>query len=187
MGIWIVAALFVGFSFLVPIVRSRAHASMVKNLGWEGASPIPSFWGLSGLRIRRPRWEGEVAFEPAGLGGGGRRGHLRLVASLGRRTAGLECFEPSTRDDSGPAIPTGDAAFDAQVVIKGDADLARKIFVPEQRERLLRLRAQGGILRAITGGVVEIDGPLPADGDELRRFLDQCDALVDGMVASVSA
>jgi len=184
-AIWIVASLFIGFAFLVPIVRNITHASMLRKLGWEGASPMPSFWHLHGLRIKRARWEGEVAFEHPALGGG-KRGHLRLVASLGRKTAGIECFEPGTRDDA-PAIPTGDADFDARVIVKGDAALAKQLFTPEQRIRVLRLHANGGALRAVTGGVVEVDGPLPATADDLRRFLDLCDAVVDGMVASVSA
>lgn len=186
MGFWIGVAFLVLGAIGVPIARNLIHAQMVNRLGWEGASPMPVFFGLDGLRIKRARWEGEVAFEPGGIGGGGKRGHLRLVASLGRKTAGIECFEPGTRDES-PAIPTGDAAFDAQIIVKGDAALAKQLFTPEQRERLLLLRLGGGNLRAVTGGVVEIDGPLYTTGHDLRGFLDQCDVLLDAMVASVSA
>lgn len=185
MGIGIVAVLFIGVAFLVPLLRHLSHASMLKKLSWEGASPLPSFWGLQGLRIKRARWEGEVAFEQPGIGGGGKRGHLRLVASLGRKTAGIECFEPGTRDDA-PAIPTGDADFDARVIVKGDAGLAKQLFTPEQRVRVLQLHANGGSLRAVTGGVVEVDGPLPANAEDLRRFLDLCDPLMNGMAESVS-
>jgi len=71
--------------------------------------------------------------------------------------------------------------------VKGDAGFAKALLVPEQRERLLRLHEAGGRLRAITGGVVELDGPLFTHGPDLRGFLDRCDEIVDAMVASVTS
>jgi len=190
MEFWIGVAFLIACGIGVPVFRKLAHRRMLTTLGWEGASVMPSTWGLSGLKLQRPRWEGEVAFEPAGLGGGGKRGHLRLVASLKRRTPSLAFYEKGLRDDSAasePLIPTGDAAFDAKVSVRGDADFARKILVPEQRERLLRLKESGGYLWAISGGVAELGGPLPTAAADLKRFLDQCDALLDAMAGALAS
>jgi hypothetical protein len=187
MGFWIGVAFLVACGLGVPVYRKLAHAAMLRNLTWEGASVLPVTWGLSGLRLKRTRWEGEVEFEPAGIGGGGRRGHLRLIASLGRKTPSLSFYEAGGSDASAgePAVPTGDVAFDARLVVKGDAVFARKLLGPEQRERLLRLREAGGYVRAISGGVVDLGGPLPTDADGLKRFLDQCDSILDAMVRAI--
>jgi hypothetical protein len=189
MGFWFGVALLVACGIGVPIGRKFAHAALLKDLAWEGASVIPVFWGLSGLRLKRPRWKGEVAFEAGGLGGGGRRGHLSLVASLGRKTPSLSFYEAGRRDASGgePPVATGDAAFDSKIAVKGDADFVRKILGPEQRSRLLRLQESGGYVWAVSGGVVELGGPLPTSGPRLREFLDQCDAILDAMAGAVAA
>lgn len=187
MGFWIGVAFLVLCGLGVPIVRNLIHASMIRNLGWEGASPMPAFWNLQGLRIKRARWEGEVAFEPAGVGGGGRRGHLRLVASLGRKTPDLAFFEAGRSPEGEPGVPTGDPEFDGKILVKGDEAFVKKLLVPEQRTRLLRLQMAGGHLRALSGGVVELDGPLFTHGPGLREFLDQCDTILDAMVGSVTS
>ncbi|HLY09016.1 MAG TPA: hypothetical protein VKW04_06905 [Planctomycetota bacterium] len=189
MGFWLGVAFLVACGLGVPVYRKFAHSAMLKHLGWEGASVIPVTWGLSGLRLRRARWEGEMEFEPAGVGGGGRRGHLRLIASLGRTTPSLLFREAGRPVAPGgePTIPTGDAAFDAKIAVQGDAVLARKILSPDQRGRLLQFQESGGYLWAVSGGVVELGGPLPSDGAGLRAFLDQCDAILDAMVGAVSS
>ncbi|HVR86740.1 MAG TPA: hypothetical protein VMU54_20625 [Planctomycetota bacterium] len=189
MGFWIGVAFLVACGLGVPIYRKFSHAAMLRNLGWEGASVIPVTWGLNGLRLKRARWEGEVEFEPAGIGGGGRRGHLWLIASLGRKTPSLSFYEKGRRDPSGvePVVPTGDAAFDAKFVVKGDPAFARKLLDPEQRERLLRLQEADGYVWAISGGVVELGGPLLTDGPGLRRFLEQCDSILDAMAGALTA
>jgi len=184
MGFWIGVAFLVACGLGVPVCRKLAHAAMLRRLGWEGASVIPVTWGLSGLRLKRARWEGELEFEPGGLGGGGRRGHLRLIASLGRKTPSLWFQEPGRpgRPGEEPAVPTGDTAFDAGFVVHGDADFARKLLGPKQRERLLRLKESGGFVWAVSGGVVELGGPLLSDVAGLKRFLDECDMILDAMV-----
>ncbi|MBV8881244.1 MAG: hypothetical protein JO332_14860 [Planctomycetaceae bacterium] len=188
MGFWFGVAFLIACGLGVPVFRKLAHASMLQRLGWDGASVIPSTWGLSGLRVKRPRWEGEVAFEPAGVGGGGRRGHLRLVASLGRKTPSFAVSEKGRRDDAAatePAVATGDAAFDARLSVRGDADFIRRLLDAPQRERLLRLHDAGGCFRGLSGGVAELDGPLPAGAADLKGFLDQCDAILDAMAGAV--
>jgi hypothetical protein len=189
MGFWIGVAFLIACGLGVPVYKKFAHSAMLRNLGWDGASLIPVIWGLSGLRLKRARWEGEVEFEPAGVGGGGRRGHLTLIASLGQKTPALSFYDPGRRDASGgePAVPTGDAAFDARIVVKGDADFARKVLSPEQRERLLRFQDLGGYVWGISGGIVELGGPLLTDGAVLKRFLDQCDSILDAMAGAISA
>src|SRR5579862_7175334 len=188
MEFWIGVAFLVACGLGVPVYRKFAHSAMLKNLGWEGASVISVTWGLSGLRLKRARWEGEVEFEPAGIGGGGRRGHLRLIASLGRKTPSLSFQETGRAGTPAgePAVRTGDAAFDATFVVQGDATFARKLLGPEQRERLLRLKEVGGFVWAISGGVVELGGPLLTDGAALKRFLDQCDSVLDAMVGAIT-
>jgi hypothetical protein len=188
-GFWLGVAFLIACGLGVPVFRKLAHTAMLRNLGWDGASVLPATWGLSGLRLRRARWEGEVEFEAAGLGGGGRPGHLVLIASLGRKTPSLALYTAGRRDASGaePAVPTGDAAFDARFVVKGEAEFARRILGPDQRARLLRLEESGGALRAVSGGVVELVGPLPGGAAALRQFLDQCDAILDAMAGAVAA
>jgi hypothetical protein len=188
MGFWIGVAFLIACGLGVPVYRKFAHSAMLKNLAWEGASVIPATWSLSGLRLKRARWEGEVEFQPAGIGGGGRRGHLTLIASLGRKTPSLSFYETGRRDASGgePALPTGDAAFDAKYVVKGDADFARKLLSPEQRERLLRLQEAGGYVWVVSGGLVELGGPLPSDSAGLKRFLEQCDSILDSMAGAIA-
>ena len=189
MGFWIGVAFLIACGLGMPVYRKFAHAAMLKSLGWEGASVIPVNWGLSGLRLKRARWEGEVEFEPAGVGGGGRRGHLRLIASLGRKTPSLSFYEAGRRDAEGgePAIPTGDATFDEKIVVKGDADFARKLLSPDQRGRLLRLQELGGYVWAISGGVVELGGPLLTDRARLNEFLVLCDEILDAMAGAIAA
>ncbi|HEV3026953.1 MAG TPA: hypothetical protein VG457_05230 [Planctomycetota bacterium] len=189
MEFWIGVAFLIACGLGVPVYKKFAHSAMLKNLGWDGASVIPVIWGLSGLRLKRARWEGEVDFEPAGVGGGGRRGHLTLIASLGRKTPSLSFYETGRRDASGgvPAVPTGDAAFDARIVVKGDADFARKLLSSEQRERLLRLQEAGGYVWAISGGIVELGGPLLTDSAGLKRFLELCDSILDAMAGAIAA
>lgn len=187
---------WIGVSFLIfcvlglPFARKLTHGSMLKALDWEGASVLPATWGLSGLRLQRARWEGEASFESASFGGGGRRGHLRLIASLKRPTPSLSFYEKGRRDDSAatePAVPTGDAAFDAKVSVRGDAALAQKILGPAQRERLMKLQEAGGYLWGISGGVAELGGPLPANREDLKAFLDRCDALLDSMAGALAS
>jgi len=188
-GFWLGVAFLIACGLGVPVYRKFAHSAMLKTVGIEGTSIIPVTWGLSGLRLKRARWEGEVEFEPAGVGGGGRRGHLRLIASLGKKTPSLSFYETGRRDASGgePAIPTGDAAFDEKYVVKGDADFARKLLSPQQRERLLLLQGVGGYVWAISGGVVEMGGPLLTDRSGLRDFLVLCDEILDAMAGAIAA
>lgn len=187
MGFWIGVAFLIACGLGVPVYKKFAHTSMLRSLQWEGASVIPATWGLSGLRLKRARWEGEVEFEPAGVGGGGRRGHLRLIASLGRKTPSLSFYETGRRDASGgePAIPTGDAAFDEKYVVKGDAAFAQKLLSPEQRKRLLLLQGVGGYVWAISGGVVEMGGPLLTNRAGLKEFLVLCDEILDAMAGAI--
>ena len=189
MGFWLGVAFLVACGMGVVVFRKLAHAALLRKLDWRGATVQPVCWGLSGLRIHRERWEGEVEFEPGSIGGGGHRGHLRLIASLRRKTPTIALTEAGRRDVSGgePAIQTGDPAFDATYAVKGDAEFARKILGPEQRERLLRLRESGGALWAVSGGVVEVVGPLLVDPAGLRQFLDQCDVILDAMARTVAA
>ena len=188
-GFWSGVAFLIACGLGVPVYRKFAHSAMLKTLGMEGASVMPVTWGLSGLRLKRARWEGEVEFQPAGIGGGGKRGHLTLIASLGRRTPALSFYETGRRDASGaePAVPIGDALFDAKYVVKGDADFARKLLSPEQRERLLLLQGVGGYVWAISGGVVEMGGPLLTDRARLKDFLVLCDEILDAMAGAIAA
>ena len=59
---------------------------------------------------------------------------------------------------------------------------------PDRREvgpeTLARLEQLGGTLRAIGDGGVEIDGPLFTRPEDLRRFLELCDAIVAGKAAA---
>src|SRR6187431_2960877 len=98
---------------------------MLKRLAMEGLSVIPRFPGLSGLRIERSAWKGQVLFQPAPMGGG-RPGHLRLMAEF--RTPA-----PSrpTRDDA--PIRTGDESFDRKILVEGDPVFAKKFLGPEMR------------------------------------------------------
>ena len=55
MEFWIGVAFLIACGIGVPIFRRLAHRRMLTTLGWEGASVMPSTWGLSGLKLQRPR------------------------------------------------------------------------------------------------------------------------------------
>lgn len=158
--------------FGVPLFRKLAHEQTLKGLGLEGVTVLPRFWTLSGLRIERPRWTGEVAFAPPGPSGG-RPGHLRLRASFQRSASPPPVPAPAAR------VETGDAEFDQKIRVEGDPAFARKLLSPEMRDLLLELDGLGGRVLEIGETTVEIDGPL-MNGEALRRFLELCDAIVTG-------
>jgi len=171
--------LLVGCLLGLPLVRRVLHERTLRGLGMEGVTVVPRVLRLSGLRLRRARWEGEAFFESSGLGDNHRAGHVRLRATFASAVPPL-----AERTAADAAIRTGDEGFDQKIVVSGDPAFARKLLVPEMRERLVRLDQQGGRVLAIGDGTIEIDGPLPARTQDLRTFLELCDAIVDGTVAA---
>jgi hypothetical protein len=172
-GIGFLIACIVG----VPLLRKLSHDRMLKKLQIDGASRVPRLLGLSGLRIERPAWKGDVVFEAARLGGG-HPGHLRVLADFAKPLRLI-------REDA--PIRTGDEAFDRKIAVEGDPAFARKFLVPEMRERLMQLDRLGGRVLAIREESMEIDGPLPADAATLQRFLELCDGIIGGAgVAAVA-
>jgi len=156
--------------FGVSLLRKLFHERMLKSLQIQGATLVPSFLTLRGLRLARPAWKGVVVFEAARLGGG-RPGHLRVLA---------EFAEPLLPIREDAPIRTGDAEFDRKIVVEGDPGFARKFLVPEMRERLMQLDSLGGRILAIREESMEIDVPLPADAAALQRFLELCDGIISG-------
>ncbi len=188
MEFWIGVAFLAACAIVIPYTRKLMHGQRLKTLGLAGATVVPSWFGLSGLRLRRARWEGEVEFDPGALGGGGRPGHLQLTASLGRKTPTVRFHEKDRVKEAAlkeAPLPTGDAAFDAKILVEGDPVFARKLLVPEQRERLLQLEAAGGHLWCVDGGIVQVGGPMIRERGELKRFLELCDAILDAMAAGL--
>lgn len=174
------AGLLLGCVFAGPMILRRGHEAMLRQLGMNGVTVVPVPWTLSGLRIDRPRWKADVVFQPARLGGG-RPGHLRFRAVF------TPAPPPAPGRSSESGIPTGDPEFDRKITVEGDPVLARKLLVPEMRERLIRLDGMGGRVGAIGEGFVEIEGPLLGRPPELKAFLELCDAIVDGTVAAAGA
>ena len=174
------AGLLLGCVFGVPLLLRRGHEVMLRQLAMDGATVVPNPWTLSGLRIERPRWKADVFFQPARLGGG-RPGHLRFRATF------TPAPPPTSGRKSEPAVPTGDPEFDARITVEGDPAFARKLLVPEMRERLIRLDGLRGRVGAIGEGFVEIDGPLLGRPPELKAFLELCGAIVDATVAAAGA
>lgn len=188
MEFWIGVAFLVLCGLGIPGARKVAHDRRLRTLGLDGAAVVPSLFGLSGLRLTRPRWDGEVEFDPGALGGGGRPGHLRLTASLRRPTPALRFHEKGRVSEAAlgePPLPTGDAAFDAKILVQGDRAFAQKLLVPEQRARLLQLEEAGGHLWSVDGGIVLMGGPWIREAGELRRFLELCGAILDAMAAGL--
>lgn len=169
----------------MPLLRRIGHERTLEGIDLEGVSIIPRFWSLSGLRILRPRWQGEVRFEAAPLGGG-RPGHLRLLAEWkGKGPAPDRPPDPPPGDE--PAVLTGDPEFDRKIAVAGDRAFARKLLVPEMRERLIELDRRGGRVIAIGREALEISGPLLHRAAELRQFLELCDAIVQGAAVASGA
>jgi hypothetical protein len=167
-------------AFCMPLIRKLLHERTLKELGMEGMTIVSRFWTLSELKIRRPQWQGEVYFQPAKIGGG-HPGHLRLRAEF-RRSA-------PAKPPSGEASPitTGDVEFDRMIVVTGDRAFARKLLVPEMRERLMKLDQLGGRVIAIGEETLEIDGPLLSRPPDLKQFLELCEAIVQGTVLAAAA
>ena len=152
---WYGVAFLLALGLSVPLFRKVSHARALKKLGMEGVTVSPHFWGLSGLRLRRAGWEGDVRFETGGM-----KGHLLLKANLRRALPSVSFHE------------------------KGKLDEAR--LGPELRKLVMQLDQLGGRVWAVGGESVEIAGPLLVRPAELRKFLEACDAVVDG-IASVEA
>jgi hypothetical protein len=163
------------------MLRRLSHERTLKGLGIEGMTVVPRLWSLSGLRIDRPGWKAEVFFESA-RAGGGRPGHLRLLADFQKPAPPLAFPARPSRADA--AIRSGDEAFDRKITVEGDPAFAKKFLVPEMRERLLRLDQMGGRVLAIGESTIEIDGPLLGEPAALRQFLELCDGIVNGTVAA---
>ena len=182
---WDIVPYFVGIAFLlfclfgVPYLRKHGHEKMLKNLGMEGVTIVPQFWSLSGLRIERPKWKAEVAFQSA-RAGGGRPGHLRLVAEFRGPV-------PLAAAPSDAPLRTGDDEFDRKISVEGDPVFARKLLSPIVREQMMRLDEVGGRVHAIGEGTVEIYGALPERSTDLRKFLELCATIVDATVTAAGA
>ena len=172
--------LLLGCILGVPLLRKKSHEAMLKALQMDGVIVVPRPWMLSGLRVERSRWQADVVFQEARMGGG-RPGHLRYRATF------TPPLPPPGGRTSEPVVSTGDPQFDQKISVEGDPAFARKLLVPEMRERMIRLDGMGGRVLAIGEGFVEIDGPLLARTPELRRFLELCDAIVDATVAASGA
>ena len=176
-------AYVLGIGFLIAcvlgvrVLRNLVHDRMLKSLRLEGTTVLPRFPGLSGLRVVRPSWTGEVAFEAARLGGG-RVGHLRLRAQFP--------FPPRPAGEEA-AIRSGDESFDRVIAVEGDPAFAKKFLVPEMRDRLMELDRARGQISHLGEGTIEIDGPLPVDAAALERFLELCDGIVQGAAAAAGA
>jgi hypothetical protein len=177
LAIWIGIGFLAACVFTMPLLRKLAHERMLQGLQLEGASRVPRLLGLSGLRVERRDWKGDLVFEAARLGGG-HPGHLRVLALFAK---------PLQPIREGAPIQTGDAEFDRKIAVEGDAAFAKKFLGPEMRERLMDLDRLGGRVLAIREESIEIDGPLPADAASLRRFLELCDVIISGAGAAAGA
>lgn len=166
--------------FGVPLLKRVLHERAVKGLGMDGVRVVAGGWRPSGLRIERAAWGADVHFESPGLAAG-RPGHLRLVADF--RKAAPQLLFPKGHA-GGDAVRTGDDEFDRKIAVVGDAAFARKLLVPEMRARLLRLDELGGRVIGIGAGAIEIDGPYLLRSEDLKRFLELCDAVVDATAAA---
>lgn len=173
-------AFLIACVFGVPLLRKVTHDRILKSLGMDGVTVLPRFWALSGLRIERPQWTGEIVFRAAGPSGG-RPGHLRLIASFKRPAA------PLPVPAAGAKVETGDAEFDRRIQVEGDPAFARKLLVPEMRERLVELDRMGGRVLAIGETTVEIDGPLAGSPAVLKKFLELCDGIVTGTAVAAAS
>jgi hypothetical protein len=171
-------ALLLGCIFGGPLLLRRSHEAMLRSLGMEGVTIVPGSGALSGLRIERPKWKAEVAFEPPRVGGG-RPGHLRYLAEF-RGPVPLVAT-PDAR------LRTGDDEFDRKISVEGDPAFAKKLLSPLVREKMMRLDEIGGRVDAIGEGTVEISGRLPRQSAELRKFLELCGGIVDATVTAAGA
>jgi hypothetical protein len=178
---WYGVFFLLALGLAVPIFRKISHARGLKKLGMEGVSISPRFWGLSGLRLQRAAWEGDVRFETSGM-----KGHLLLKAMLRRSLPSLSFHEKGKIDEArlGKVIfTTGDADFDGKIVVSGDPGFARKLLGSELRKRLMQLDQLGGRVWSVGGLSVEIAGPLLVRPAELRKFLEACGAVIEGIAA----
>jgi len=171
-------SLLLGCIFGGPLLVRRNHETMLRTLGLDGVTVVPRSGALSALRIERPKWKAEVAFEPPRVGGG-RPGHLRYMAEF-RGPVPLDAA-PDAR------LQTGDDDFDRKISVQGDPAFARKLLSPIVREKMMRLDEIGGRVLAIGEGTVEITGPLPRQSADLRKFLELCGVIVEATVTAAGA
>lgn len=182
MILFIAAVAFLSACVLcAPLIAKVMHEKMLGRLGVQGTTVVPRFWSLSGLRITRPDWLGEVDFRSSKIGGG-HPGHLVLRAEFKDPRKALRGILPGSGDAS--RLRTGDDEFDRMIAVAGDPEFARKLLGPQMREHLLELNRMGGRVIALGTGSLEINGPLLHRPDELRHFLELCDAIVRGTVVA---
>ena len=177
---WYGVAVLLGLGLSVPVYRKASHTRALKSLGLEGVALVPRLWGLSGLRMTRANWDGEVRFETSGM-----RGHVILSAALKKSTPSLS-FEPGA-PEGGPMNPeiltTGDLEFDRKIAVRGDREFAKKLLGSDMRKQLMALDRLGGRVGSLGGGSLVIAGPLLTRSAELREFLKSCEAVIDRIVA----
>jgi len=178
---WYGVSVLLALGLSVPLYRKISHTRALNSLGLEGVAVVPRFWGLSGLRLSRAGWEGEVRFETAGM-----KGHLILNAALKKSTPSLS-FEPGA-PEGGPTkseeiLATGDAEFDRKIAVRGDREFAKRLLGSEMREQLMALDRLGGRVGSLGGGNLVIAGPLLTRPAELKEFLKSCEAVIDRTVA----
>lgn len=114
--------------FAGPVYRRVVHRRALRRLSIEGLAVVPNGLGLSGLRISRAGWDGELRFEDAPVWGG-RPGHVRFSAAL-RRPARTENLQ-------GPGAAL--EAMGAQVALEGDRGLEVSGPAPQDLPRFVEL------------------------------------------------
>lgn len=165
---WLGLFLILALVFVKPAIRKLAHDRSLRGVRFDGAALRKRLIGYHGLRIERPAWTADVAFEP----GFEKGGHTRFTADLKRPTPDVEF-----RADQGGALA---------LAAKGDEAFAEKLLTPGMRDRLLRLGALGGRLWYLRGGAMEIAGPLLSSDAELKPFLTLCAEIADLAVEALS-
>ena len=155
---------FLAVLFLAgPVGRKLLHARALRRLAIPGTTVISRWWGLSGLCYERDGWRGEVLFGAPGEKWGGRQGHLLFRGTLKRAAPSVSFQDPPVED------------------------VARRILVPQMRELMGKVRDRGGRVLDLREGTIEIAGPLLSRPDELKSFLDLCEAILERTAAAVSS
>jgi hypothetical protein len=128
--IWVGVAALPALLLAGPIWRRIAHDRALRALAIEGAAVVPNGWGLSGLRIARPRWDGELRFTDTPIWGG-RPGHVRFTAT----------FREAPRTDRLQGPGSALEALGAQVALTGERGLDVAGPLPADLARFVELCA----------------------------------------------
>jgi hypothetical protein len=126
--VWVGVAALPALLLTAPLWRRIVHDRALRRLGLEGSAVVSNGLGMSGLRIARAGWDGELRFEDAPIWGG-RPGHVRFHA----------IFKHPVRDERLQSPGSALTGLGAEVARLGTSELEVRSPMPADLARFVEL------------------------------------------------